>query len=118
MRLIHSPAASVVSTAIVIAIAQGCAHRSQTYHGGASGGECTPSLIVHNNTDRDVEVYEYRAGVKTVIATVSPGTHQLTLATDDPRVSYGAQPVGRTEVLTATSGPRPSDRVRLERVCT
>ncbi len=107
----------VLTSTLFLAMVQACAHsRSQqvTPHVGSCAA---PILTVHNNTNRDVEVYEYRSGVKTIIATVSPGTHKVSLPSDDPRLSYGVQPVGGTEVLTATSRSRTSDNVTLERGC-
>jgi len=116
MRLIKPPFAKALSTATLIVLMQGCAHRSPESTTVASRCEGTPSLIVHNNTGGDVEVYEYRASTKTVIATVAPGTHQLTLTSDDPKVWYGVQQ--GTAVLASTGQrPRAGDRVRLERFC-
>jgi hypothetical protein len=118
MRLIQFRFASALGIATVVILAQGCAHRTtQTSATAASRCAGTPTLIVHNNTGADVEVYEYRAGTKIVIGTVSPGTRQLTLTVDDPKVSYGAQPVGGTALLATTSRQRAGDRVRLERGC-
>jgi len=75
----------------------------------------TRVLIVHNNTSALVEVYEYRAGAKTILGAVGPGTQSLAVSGDAE--SYGAESPGGTEVLTATSRPRASDRVLLELGC-
>ena len=76
----------------------------------------TPVLTVHNNTTGVIEVYEYRAGARTMIATVRPGTETVAVS-GEAGVSYGAQASGGTEVLAATSRPRAGDRVQLERGC-
>ena len=114
--------ASFMSYAAIAAIlalaASGCAH-SRSSDSRQSLAPCTgtPTLTVHNNTVADVEVYESRAGMKNVIATVAPGTHKITLTNADPQVAYGAQPVGGSDVVAVTSRPRTSDPVTFERSC-
>lgn len=107
----------VFGSTLLIVTVPACTHSRSSQASTPVASCAAPVLTVHNNTARDVEVYEYRAGVKTILGTVGPGTHKVALTSDDPRVSYGAQPVGGTEVLTATSRSRASDPVRLERGC-
>ena len=76
----------------------------------------TPVLRVRNNTRGDVEVYEYRAGVRTVIATVPPGSHTI-IVSGEAGLSYGAQALGGTEVLGTTNARRLGDTVQLEKGC-
>ena len=116
MPLTQAMMVRVFASTLFVVIVQACT-RSQSQQVVPQVGSCTPILTVHNNTRRDVEVYEFRSGVRAVIATVSPGTHKVAVASDDPKVSYGAQPVGGTEILTATSRSRTSDTVTLERGC-
>jgi hypothetical protein len=118
MSPIISPLARALTITSVIVTAQSCAHQTDPRPTAAfTRCEGTPVLIVHNNTRRDVEVYESRSSVRVVIGTVSPGTHTIALTKEDPRLAYGAQLVGGTEVLTVTSRPRTSDNVRIERGC-
>src|SRR3954469_15668105 len=104
---------SYAAVAAVLALAaSGCAHsRSSDSRQSLSPCTGTPTLTVHNNTAADVEVYESRAGMKKVIATVAPGTHKITLTNADSQIAFGAQPVGRSDVLAVTSRSRTSDPV-------
>ena len=117
MSPITSRLTRALSITTLVIIVQSCAHATARPSDAFTRCEGTPVLIVHNNMGRDIEVYEYRSSVKIVIATVGPGTHTVILNKEEPRLSYGAQSVGGTELLTATSRSRAADKVRIERGC-
>src|SRR5437773_10671875 len=81
-------------SAILALAASGSAH-SRSSDSRQSLAPCTgtPTLTVHNNTAADVEVYESRAGMKNVIATVAPGTPNSTITTAAPQAACGAHPL-------------------------
>src|SRR2546428_3730992 len=94
----------VAITAVTILIGVvGCAH-SHSSQDTQPLTICngTPVLRVRNNTRGDIEVYEYRAGVRNVIATVPPGSYSIVVS-GEAGLSYGAQ------ALRGTQGPRTSN---------
>ncbi len=107
---------AIAVVTIVIGVV-GCAH-SHSSQDNQPLTICngTPYLRVRNNTRGLIEVYEYRAGVRNVIATLSPGSHTIVVS-GEAGLSYGAQAVGGTEVLGTTNAPRPGDTVQLEKGC-
>lgn len=117
MPLTQSRIFHVVAATLVMVTAHACAHARQQPVGSEISSCANPVLTVHNNTNGDIDVYAYRSGVGTIIATVRPGTQKVTLTDNNPRISYVAQPVGRTEILTTTGSHRTSDKVTLARGC-
>src|SRR2546428_9113878 len=76
----------------------------------------TPVLRVRNNTRGDIEVYEYRAGVRNVIATVPPGSYSIVVS-GEAGLSYGAQALRRNAGLRPTKAARPRDTGRAAKRC-
>src|SRR2546428_5718137 len=104
----------VAITAVTILIGVvGCAH-SHSSQDTQPLTICngTPVLRVRNDTRGDVEVYEYRAGVRTVIATVPPGSHSIVVS-GEAGLFYCAQALGGAEGLCTTNARRPRATAQL-----
>src|SRR2546427_10224390 len=66
----------------------------------------TPVLRVRNNTRGDIEVYEYRAGVRNVIATLPPGSYSIVVSGEAGLALRGPGPRGPA-VLGTSNARRP-----------
>jgi hypothetical protein len=77
------------------------------------------ALIVRNNTEAEVEIWESRSGSRgrNIIAIVQPGHSKISIR-NDPGYFYSARLVGSRNPATAETRPRVRARdVTLQRVC-
>jgi hypothetical protein len=111
--------ATVARGALLLAIGA-CGPRLSTT---GSAGTCpNPVLVVHNNTDRSIEIVEYQEGRAPgapvlVIAVVPPGTQTISLRGSTAR-SYAARALAGGGTLAATDRSTGATSVTVERRCT